>query len=119
MIYSLPYFDVITDLKTSVDPDNNMGLIISYTYYSDSIRKLTNTSDIKISFSADTKYNKLISVYLIEDNTVVIDEPFDDYFFYASEIENVVDKICWFSIPAGYNDLEGLNNLNIYSKVGV
>jgi hypothetical protein len=117
MFEIMPYFNVDNDLSYSVD---KMNLIINFTHFkSELYPEVLNSNTISIPFNADSKYAKNISIYLLKNGRIVIDEPFEDCFYMPSSINEVIDKICWFTIPANYSDEAGLNNIIIYAKGGV
>lgn len=118
MIYKATYSNVDTDLIISVDENNPMSIKIKFTYFKDDMVNIEKDYECSIPFESDLKYNKIISLSLVKCAKIIVDERFDDPFYYETAIWDLVDKVCWFTIPANYNDSAGLNSIEIYTKGG-
>ena len=118
MIHFIKQNNVQTDLSIKVNPDNNMELLIDFSFYKNRFVDIKRKRNLRISFSPDNKYDKLVSIHIINNGKLIIDEPLDNVFYFESIIPNRVEKICWFTIPKNYNNENGLNNINIYFKGG-
>lgn len=118
MIYKAAYNNVDTDISITVDEINPMAIKVKFTHFIDSMNNIEKDYECAIPFVADTKYGKIISLSLTKNARIIVDERFDDDFYYQSHVVDIIDKVCWFTIPANYNNINGLNNLEIYVKGG-
>jgi hypothetical protein len=115
MIYKMEYSDTInTDLNISTE---NMNIKIKMTEFKDNFNNIEKTIDVSIPFESDSKYDKIISIYLT-NNKLIVDERFNDQFYYETPVIDLIDKICWFTLPKNYNNTDGLNGIEIYTKGG-
>lgn len=119
MIHKLLSSEIETDLNITVNPDNKMELIINFTFFNKHNNKIINDrGPIIIDFQSNNKYDTSVFIHILKSGKIIIDEPFNDHFYYESEINDSVDKICWFTIPKDYQSDNGLQDLAIYVKRG-
>lgn len=119
MINISQYPDIKNDLSYQVDDLNNMNLIINFSKVVGEFFNIVNEKGaVSIPFQMDTKYDKMVSIFLTTEGRFVIDEAFNDEFYIPSTVPRSIDRICWFTIPANYNNSRGLNGLEIYCKGG-
>lgn len=111
MIYKATYNNVDTDLNISIIENK---LNIQFTKFIIDNVNINKNVNCNISFSANTKYNKNISIFLLKDGMLTVDEHLDDIFYFETAVENMADKICWFTIPVNYTGI--LNDLEIFTK---
>ena len=111
MIYKATYNNVDTDLNISV-VDNKIN--VQFTKFTNNDVNINKTVNCNISFSAHNKYNKNISIFILKDGMLTVDEHLDDMFYFETIVENMIDKICWFTIPVNYTGT--LNDLEIFTK---